>query len=62
MIALLLPVTVVQDAAPSYDPVRLYATLAFMFVFMRVVYLSLPIGAPPFSVVSLQLMQWMGIR
>lgn len=36
--------------------------LAFMFVFMKVVYLSLPIGAAPFSAVSLALMRWMGIR
>jgi hypothetical protein len=36
--------------------------LAFMAVFMRVVYLSLPIGRPPFSAVSLALMQLMGIR
>ncbi len=36
--------------------------LAFMFVFMKVVYLSLPIGRPPFDAVSLALMQLMGIR
>jgi putative tricarboxylic transport membrane protein len=36
--------------------------LAFMFVFMKVVYLSLPIGRPPFAEVSLALMQLMGIR
>ena len=47
---------------PVIATVALAGALAFMFVFMRVVYLSLPIGAPPFSAVSLQLMQWMGIR
>jgi len=36
--------------------------LVFMFIFMKVVYLSLPIGRPPFASVSLLLMQWMGIR
>ena len=36
--------------------------LVFMFIFMKVVYLSLPIGRPPFAGVSLLLMQWMGIR
>jgi len=36
--------------------------LVFMFVFMRIVYLSLPIGVPPFAQVSLMLMQLMGIR
>ena len=33
MIALVVPVTLVQDAV-SYDPARLYATLAIMFVFV----------------------------
>ena len=47
---------------PVIATVALAGALAFMFVFMRVVYLSLPIGAPPFSAVSLQLLQWMGIR
>ena len=47
---------------PVIATVALAGALAFMFVFMRVVYLSLPIGVPPFSAVSLQLMQWMGIR
>lgn len=37
-------------------------SLVFMFVFMKIVYLSLPIGQAPFSVVSLALMQLMGVR
>ncbi len=36
--------------------------LGFMFVFMKIVYLSLPIGTAPFSAVSLMLMRWLGIR
>jgi hypothetical protein len=31
-------------------------------VFMKIVYVSLPIGAPPFSEVSILLMRLMGIR
>ncbi|MDA8107972.1 MAG: tripartite tricarboxylate transporter TctB family protein [Betaproteobacteria bacterium] len=37
-------------------------SLLFMFVFMKVVYISLPIGREPFSAVSVALMQLMGIR
>ena len=33
-----------------------------MFIFMKVVYLSLPIGIAPFDAVSLALMKLMGIR
>lgn len=40
----------------------LIGSLAFMFVFMKIVYVSLPIGQAPFSVVSLALMRLMGIR
>jgi hypothetical protein len=47
---------------PVIVTVAVVGALAFMAVFMRVVYLSLPIGSPPFSVVSLALMQAMGIR
>jgi len=47
---------------PVIVGVSLAGALAFMLVFMRIVYLSLPIGRPPFSFVSLALMQWMGIR
>lgn len=36
--------------------------LVLMFIFMKVVYVSLPIGEPPFSAVTLFLMQSMGIR
>ena len=32
MISLATTLVIVQDAAPGYDPARLYATLAFMFV------------------------------
>jgi len=42
--------------------VSLLGSLAFMFVFMKVVYLSLPLGRPPFDEVSLLLMKVMAIR
>jgi putative tricarboxylic transport membrane protein len=47
---------------PVIAVVSVVGALAFMFVFMKVVYLSLPIGRPPFDAVSLALMQLMGIR
>jgi hypothetical protein len=40
----------------------LVGTLVFMYVFMKIVYVSLPIGSPPFSEVSIFLMKLMGIR
>jgi putative tricarboxylic transport membrane protein len=36
--------------------------LAFMFMFMKIVYVSLPLGVDPFSQVSFLLMRLMGIR
>ena len=36
--------------------------LVLMFIFMKVVYVSLPIGVAPFSAITLFLMQLMGIR
>jgi putative tricarboxylic transport membrane protein len=36
--------------------------LVLMLVFMKLVYVSLPLGAPPFSAVMIGLMQLMGIR
>ena len=36
-------------------------SIALMFLFMRVVYISLPIGVAPFSAVSLAAMKLMGI-
>lgn len=42
--------------------VGLLGSLSFMFVFMKIVYVSLPLGEAPFSAVSLALMQLMGIR
>ena len=36
--------------------------LAFMFMFMKVVYVSLPLGVGPFGQVTVLLMQLMGIR
>ena len=42
--------------------VSLVGTLLMLFFFMKVVYISLPIGTAPFSAVSLFLMQVMGIR
>jgi putative tricarboxylic transport membrane protein len=38
------------------------SSLAFMFLFMRVVYVSLPIGVEPFAYVSTFLMRAMGIK
>ena len=43
-------------------PTALVGSLAFMFVFQKIVYLSLPIGRSPFDAVSLALMRLMGIR
>lgn len=37
-------------------------SLALMFIFMKLVYVSLPIGEAPFSAVTFTLMQLMGIR
>jgi putative tricarboxylic transport membrane protein len=42
--------------------VSLAGTLLMLFFFMKVAYISLPIGAAPFSAVSLFLMQVMGVR
>jgi putative tricarboxylic transport membrane protein len=39
----------------------LIGSLVYMFIFMRVVYVSLPIGIEPFSAVSLFLMRLMGV-
>jgi putative tricarboxylic transport membrane protein len=40
----------------------LAGSLVFMFVFMKIVYVSLPLGQEPFSQVSFLLMRLMGIR
>lgn len=40
----------------------LIGSLVFMFVFMKVVYVSLPLGQAPFSEISFLLMRLMGIR
>ena len=42
--------------------VSLAGTLLMLYFFMKVAYISLPIGTAPFSAVSLFLMQVMGIR
>ena len=42
--------------------VSVVGTLLLLFFFMKVVYVSLPIGQEPFSAVTLFLMQIMGIR
>jgi putative tricarboxylic transport membrane protein len=47
---------------PVIAAVAIVGALVFMFIFMKVVYLSLPIGTEPFSTVSLLLMRLMGIR
>jgi putative tricarboxylic transport membrane protein len=36
--------------------------LAFAFVFVKIVYVSLPLGVGPFKLVSTQLMQLLGVR
>ena len=40
----------------------LVGSLAFMFMFMKIVYVSLPLGAEPFSQVSFLLMRLMSIK
>jgi putative tricarboxylic transport membrane protein len=40
----------------------LVGSLAFMYMFMKVVYVSLPLGREPFSQVTFLLMRLMGIR
>lgn len=40
----------------------LIGSLVFMFVFMKIVYVSLPLGQAPFSEISYWLMRLMGIR
>ncbi len=42
--------------------VSLAGTLLMLYFFMKVAYISLPIGIAPFSAVTLFLMQVMGIR
>lgn len=42
--------------------IGLVASLAFMFLFMRIVYVSLPIGIEPFAQISTLLMHVMGIK
>ncbi len=40
----------------------LVGSLAFMFMFMKIVYVSLPLGVEPFAQVSFALMRVMGIK
>jgi putative tricarboxylic transport membrane protein len=42
--------------------ISVLGTLTLMFVFMKVVYVSLPVGQPPFSQVTFALMELMAIR
>ena len=42
-------------------PVAILLTMAFMFLFMRVIYVSLPIGIDPFATVSLLVMKLLGV-
>ena len=42
--------------------IALVASSAFMFIFMKVVYVSLPIGVEPFAHVSTLVMSLMGVR
>ena len=48
--------------SPVIAAVAIAGALVFMFIFMKVVYLSLPIGSEPFATVSLLLMRLLGIR
>ena len=47
---------------PVAAAVALAAALGFMFLFMRIVYVSLPIGVGPFGQLSTLLMRLMGIK
>jgi putative tricarboxylic transport membrane protein len=47
---------------PMAIGVSLAGTLLMLFFFMKVAYISLPIGTAPFSAVSLFLMRVMGVR
>lgn len=47
---------------PVIATVSVVGTLALLFIFMKLVYVSLPIGVAPFSEVTLLLMKLMGIR
>ena len=42
--------------------IALLGTIAFLLVFQRIVYVSLPLGAGPFKVLSTSLMALMGVR
>ena len=42
--------------------VALVSSIGFMFLFMRIVYVSLPIGVEPFAQVSTVLMRAMGVK
>ena len=48
--------------APVAAGVGIVASAAFMFLFMRVVYVSLPLGVGPFAQVSTLLMRAMGVK
>jgi putative tricarboxylic transport membrane protein len=41
--------------------VTLSLTLTFMFLFMRVIYVSLPIGVEPFARISVWIMKLLGV-
>ncbi len=42
--------------------VSLIGSFGFFFIFMKVAYISLPLGQGPFNALSLLLMQWIGVR
>ena len=46
----------------AITPLSIAIALSFMFVFMRVVYVALPLGMPPFEEVSYALMAFMGVH
>ena len=61
----------VPDDAPGIGPFgknwrgsyeSLIGSFGFFFIFMKVAYISLPLGQGPFKALSLLLMQWMGVR
>jgi putative tricarboxylic transport membrane protein len=42
--------------------ISLLGSLAFVFVFMKIVYVSLPLGIGPFQAVSVAILAALGIR
>jgi putative tricarboxylic transport membrane protein len=46
-----------------WNPViSLVGSFGFFFIFMKIAYISLPLGQGPFKALSLMLMHWIGVR